>query len=469
MPQERYSIIYRFFKMQIEFGYYRCGDCLPTMEQLHRIYHAAVRTVRSAYAQLQEEGYVSLSSGRKTLVVWDASPAQTAARAQDYYLAREQGFRDVEAAVAPLLCPLLEAGCARLEAGDMDEVGEMTAALADKSFYVAFFCARKMLEKLQNKLVLDLYDELAAYYQFPHSLHQRVEMPDAAPRLAALSRQLAADCTLRDRQGLYHTYRRLQDLLQEILQAYLRAARAQRPLPAPMPFRWQVYRARPQVCYSLAAHLCGRIYIGKLLPPGRLLPSYNALAAEYGVSLSTVRRAMELLEMLGVVTALQGTGTRVACVGPRPGWEQDKASPKLLGALCEALQVTRVAFNGVAEQLFPRQRRNAADAAAVLREKQAQHGGFLPFFCAMGFLLYENRNPALRQIWEKFYETLLLGLPLVQSRAAAFPAAKLDALAEALAESLETGSFSLFHDSLWELAGLAEQAAAELAQTAAKT
>ena len=35
---------------------YKKGDVLPSMEFLHEVYHAAFRTIRNAYLQLQEEG-----------------------------------------------------------------------------------------------------------------------------------------------------------------------------------------------------------------------------------------------------------------------------------------------------------------------------------------------------------------------------------------------------------------------------
>lgn len=45
--------------------------------------------------------------------------------------------------------------------------------------------------------------------------------------------------------------------------------------------------------------------------PGDVLPSERALAAEYGINRETVRRAIQLLAIEGIVRSYQGSGTLV--------------------------------------------------------------------------------------------------------------------------------------------------------------
>ncbi len=163
-----------------------------------------------------------------------------------------------------------------------------------------------------------------------------------------------------------------------------------------MPFTWNVYRERPQRCYSLAAHLLGRIDLGEEFGPGSLLPSYGALAKAYGVSLSTVRRAVALLENLGAVATVHGVGTRVARAPLDPACLRDEAVQKQLALFREGLPLIRLTFPGMAAWFFPRRPQNVAHAAARLRARP--DAGFLAFFRALGFVLYENENAALREI-----------------------------------------------------------------------
>lgn len=61
---------------------------------------------------------------------------------------------------------------------------------------------------------------------------------------------------------------------------------------------------------KVADHLALRIGAGEF-PPGAMLPGERALAAEYGVALGTVRRAIGELTDRGLVTVLAAKGTFV--------------------------------------------------------------------------------------------------------------------------------------------------------------
>lgn len=61
---------------------------------------------------------------------------------------------------------------------------------------------------------------------------------------------------------------------------------------------------------ALAAALRERVIAGEW-PPGSALPSEQTLAAEHGVALGTMRRALELLAQQGLVERIHGRGTFV--------------------------------------------------------------------------------------------------------------------------------------------------------------
>lgn len=64
MTPGKYNLIYEFFKKQIEFGYYREGDCLPSVEILCSIYSGdflpSYRSITKRYA-------VSFSTTRRAV------------------------------------------------------------------------------------------------------------------------------------------------------------------------------------------------------------------------------------------------------------------------------------------------------------------------------------------------------------------------------------------------------------------
>lgn len=77
----------------------------------------------------------------------------------------------------------------------------------------------------------------------------------------------------------------------------------------PIPFDPDV--GMPDYLYvKLADYLCDRIEDGTL-PPGAVLPNERVLAADFQVSLGTVRRATRLLRERGLVTTVPSLGTYV--------------------------------------------------------------------------------------------------------------------------------------------------------------
>lgn len=58
---ELYQIVYSLLAAQIEFGTYRFGDPLPKMEETARWLSVSLDTVRAAYLQLKQNGYITLT------------------------------------------------------------------------------------------------------------------------------------------------------------------------------------------------------------------------------------------------------------------------------------------------------------------------------------------------------------------------------------------------------------------------
>lgn len=82
--------------------------------------------------------------------------------------------------------------------------------------------------------------------------------------------------------------------------------------------RWDPEDKTPYVYARLADHIAARIGAGHYAP-GAMLPNEREMTAEYGVSIDTVRRAMEELRKRGLVVTYPSRGTYVARPGHNPG------------------------------------------------------------------------------------------------------------------------------------------------------
>lgn len=460
MKHGRYSLIYQYFQSQIRFGYLKKGDTLPSIELLHEVHHAAVRTVRNAYLLLQEEGYICVSPGRNTEVIYDASPEQCLRDSQDYYLSRKEAFDVLNQTLKILLIPLLREGAQRLQKHDMRLIKENAATLQNGDFYISFFCGRQMLLSLKNRLALDLYYDISSFYQFPHFLAWKVPIEGSSARFQQLSSEAIAACENNDSNRLFHVYLSIQDFLNETIQAYLSEAGQVRPVKEQVPFEWRVYRERPQICYSLAAQLIGMILINQVYAPGDFLPSYHEMAKHFSVSLSTIRRMAELLEKLGIVTSIQGVGTQVLPRKRKSPYLPPAAAQKILAKCLEVIQIIRISFDSIIQQFFPKPKGKLENCLRELRDLQEEGASFRAFLTCLGYLFYGSDSNPLEAVWEKLYEILLLGLPIVEMQTAdPNMAHRLSHCTGDLIQSLETQQLELFRNNLNELMILATAAA----------
>ena len=75
----------------------------------------------------------------------------------------------------------------------------------------------------------------------------------------------------------------------------------------------------PAYMYAkVAGHVAARITAGEL-PPGAMLPNERDMAAEYGVAIGTIRRAVSELRDRGLVVTLSAKGTFVRAQDETPG------------------------------------------------------------------------------------------------------------------------------------------------------
>ncbi len=436
MKSVRYSLIYKFFAAQIQFGYYKTGDCLPSIEELTKLYHASSRTVQSAYAQLQQDGYIRLSAGRRTTVAYQATEAECIHNCRTYYLARRDAISSLRETLNVLFTPLMREGCRRLGPPEMRHIKEMAAKLGHGDFYVSFFCGRAMFLALKNRLALYLFNDVVSFYQFPHTLLSRWGRTVDKRRLQGLSESLVAACERQDREALFRTYMEVQDLMDQILSLYIPYVETFIAAPEQIPFEWKVYRDHPQLCYSAAARMLDQILIERAYRPGDTLPFYGELAERCGASFSTIRRTMDLLEKLGVAATSRGVGTKVTEPFRDPARLQHRAVQGILRAFREVMQILCISFDAIAERAALRA--EEMDGCAARLSRLDDGDGPAAFLICMGCLLHGQAG--FQGVGDKLYEALLLGLPLLGRMEA--PAVR------PLAVRLEAGDAPAFYAAL---------------------
>ncbi len=299
-----YRLVYEYYEARILHGYYKCGEALPSIHHICKLFHMAPSTVRSALVLLEKSGYIQMDGRKNACVAYFATPEQYIENAARYFAPRMDGILDLSSSGPLLLEPLWKAGLMQWSDEDWEilRLGITEPGENDVAMPVEFFLL--VLSALNNKLILNFYWEVIRYVRFPY-LNNREEMPRMARTVAGWSREA----------GIAHLKKQFDMSYEKTVACLLTFVTSVRERGdaaglEPISFTWNIYRRRPQLRYSLVSVLIREIVSG-VYPPGSYLPSLPNMVQKYGVALNTVRRTLLILEGLGLSRSYHGKGTQV--------------------------------------------------------------------------------------------------------------------------------------------------------------
>ncbi|MBU5627301.1 GntR family transcriptional regulator [Oscillibacter sp. MSJ-2] len=300
--------VYSALLTQIQFGAYRCGEKLPIIEETSERLCVSIDTARAAYLKLKEKGYISLVKNAGATVKAAYDDKETERFIQTFFSTRKDAMMDLGNSLGPLLgnaqwLGLKYASPQTLEAMERLFREEKTAApFAMLSHLNQKYCAlgNSLLMHLVWQMFMFLYDPF-----FCIEDNQRYFDPSAD-----YLQTLLALCRKKDWSGLRSAVDRSIKQIPSALAWFYESRITFPPPEAETPFIWSSYKKSQQLCYTIAMDILLSISRG-IYPAGSLLPSQEELARQRGVSVSTVRRALDLLSSVGAVKSAKYVGTRV--------------------------------------------------------------------------------------------------------------------------------------------------------------
>lgn len=343
---ERCHVVYDVLKTHIQFGAYRFGDVLPTMENNTENFLVSLDTIRSAYLQLEREGYITLSQNVGSTVIKNYSEQEIEQNVQLFFSLRKSALIDLSRSLRPLFTNAQWIG---LKNAPSEIYNNMLELRKDHGLqpFIAFNHMMQAYDSLGNDLLTRLLWQVYMFFEAPYLCVPNNPWCDfAVQEFAPQSLDL---CLKQDWDSLQKLICQAQDFLSVSLCRFYKE-RITLQSQEEIPFTWNSYKKASQICYSLAMDLLIDISLGRY-PVDTLLPSLNKLSRERKVSVSTARRTLSLLNGVGAVKSIKRIGTRVLPFHETAG-NCDFTNPvvrKRLLDMAQSLQILTLSCKAVSE------------------------------------------------------------------------------------------------------------------------
>lgn len=308
--------LYRTLAAQIRAGRLKSGQPLPSARRLCERYQVGIRTVRDVMARLQREGYIQTRERRAPVVVCLGEPEGEDERAIHSLLSRRESIGQVYETLGAVMPDLFWAGARRggeEEFRALERLAKKSAQVQPKdSWRLSSAVLHGILAQSRNPLFNDLYSSLELYCQVPvfegHCDPFAKVIAEKKPFtwvIEPLRQGDRAEAELRIGRMYRGTGREVAAYLERLSQEFPGVEQDPQKV-----YRWNAAKGRTHLYAEIAWQLIDEIGRGRW-PNGGYLPSGGALAKRYGVSLYTVRQALQRMEALGFIQVQNGRGAQV--------------------------------------------------------------------------------------------------------------------------------------------------------------
>ncbi len=444
-----YNVAYKHLLYSIHFGFYPSGSSLPSVVELCKSFGVSRSTIRSALKMLEEERYISRTQGRSAIVTYTAQTDRCRNEYLTYCQATKDALLDLNSILWMIWPEVVLQGLKLCGERELDELSDIAGSMTELAEYPYLEFNYRIIQQLGNPLLLNLYLSTIFFgHCSPTLLGNDAYRQDYMINLRETNTQILA---LR-RAG---NYEGLKTLLSRYYRGRIEAMRRFHdliPTPdipvEPLLYHWNYYTERPSVGFDLSMKLLREIYTS--YRPMDYLPSVAALSRKSGLPVITVRRAIQILNDIGLTESINGKGTRVI-VGSGTTVQISRLSnpnmKKVLLPYLQSVQAILLICKDVSLSLFPSLPDSAVEAAADWLREILASGDYYPTFgVAFKLLLACPESYALKEILDGLMYFQYLGYPLRDLPPNEF---RYDPRsAQALLKSLENRDAMLFAEGL---------------------
>lgn len=410
-----YNIAYKHLFNCIHFGLYPTGSSLPTIPELCKTFNVSKVTIHGALRLLEEENYISLSQGRSAIVTYNLNEEECRIKYRAYSYAVKDALLDLCDTMLLIWPEAMLLGLKLCSDEDLKKLDEILGRVSPYNQYPFFEFFFHILKGLGNPLFINLY--LSTYffgYPTIMNLGDESYIHGYTTYLKKACLQVLSLCKASD-------YGKLKELLvllyqKQIENIYLYHESLPRPdCPVePISYEWNYFSERPLASFNLAMELLRKIYSSH--GNQGFLPSFTTLANQYSVPLITVRRAVKILNDIGIVETVAGKGIRILIGLNNPVSKSKFTIPNLKKALIQYLQSAQIILiicKDIAYSVFPTLGDcSIQNTISWLQNIHDSKDYYMTFGICFSLLNEKAQSPALRQILGGLMHFQYLGYPL---------------------------------------------------------
>lgn len=446
------EIVYRYLLLRIYFGTYPSKSKLPSIVSLCTSFNVSVTPVRAALKKLDEENFISLKRGRRSVVTFDIQKEIQQKHYLTFCHARKDAVKDLGIFQHVFLPAILLQGisnCSTEELQHLNKLVQQNDSKQDQAFFDFFyFIVQKLGNNLLNNFFIDaiLFMHFINFNQyasntkvtlkFSHDIQKSIQTIVALHKLKDYSTLKVFFTSTYETQIDYTQY-----LISKLPPLAIQ--------PRTISYNWQIRYNHSNTVVPLALRLFEEItssYTKEFLPPVALL------SKQYSTSAISVRRAISLLNDFRITETINGKGTRIIYrteMQPPQKIINSVNKHNILLLYLETLQfititcreTTQLVFSGISEEALLK-------TSVLLQKDLVSVSLYTSLKNGLELVLASNTNSACKNVYGNLFKILLWPYSLTSN---SLPNKHITSLVNAISE--KNGSeFSIILEKIaWEL------------------
>lgn len=357
--QQLYHYLYQTITSQIFNGTFIHGQDFPSQREICLRYNVGITTVRKVMKLLAEEGYIHTAQGQPSVVAYCTSKETLAA-----YLAQSRDeIVDAYRGLGLLMPILYLEGAKRCNESDLLLFKEILNNMSEQvklqdHYQLANDFFTTILRPLKNKLIIDLELDSENYLHVPYIPLPGIDDPFATTVARTQTWFKHAISQIEQKQfddfcdGTSKLYSASRERVDSYLSALCKYTGENQKKKEEI--RWFRIKDHSELYARLAMTIVRRIIAGEF-DSQPYLPSIPKLMQAYGVTKNTARRAINLLNSLGIAQTIDKKGSVITPEG-ETGFksELNLAEPTIqerISFFLEALQIVALTARSCAASI----------------------------------------------------------------------------------------------------------------------